>query len=77
LLKVKPKTGRFHQIRAQLSNIGLPIVGDQKYGSDATYKSLSICLHAWKLTFETADTKERITYEAPLPVDDFWVFDAV
>ncbi|MFK7750319.1 MAG: RluA family pseudouridine synthase [Kordia sp.] len=77
LLKVKPKTGRFHQIRAQLSNIGLPIVGDQKYGSDATYKSLSICLHAWKLTFEAPDSKERITYEAPLPVDDFWVFDVV
>jgi 23S rRNA pseudouridine1911/1915/1917 synthase len=33
LLKIKPKTGKFHQIRAQLSNIGCPIIGDEKYGS--------------------------------------------
>ena len=34
LLEIKPKTGRFHQIRAQLSHIGLPIIGDKKYGSN-------------------------------------------
>jgi 23S rRNA pseudouridine1911/1915/1917 synthase len=33
LLKVKLQTGRYHQIRCQLSNIGCPIVGDGKYGS--------------------------------------------
>ncbi|WP_420572864.1 RluA family pseudouridine synthase [Kordia sp.] len=77
LLAVKPKTGRFHQIRAQLANIGLPIVGDEKYGSDKKYKSLSICLHAWKLSFEASDSKELITYEAPLPNHDFWKFDSI
>ncbi|EDP96479.1 RluA family pseudouridine synthase [Kordia algicida OT-1] len=75
LLAVKPKTGRFHQIRAQLANIGLPIVGDSKYGSDVSYKSLSICLHAWKLTFEDVETKEQKTFEASLPNHDFWKFD--
>jgi 23S rRNA pseudouridine1911/1915/1917 synthase len=33
LLKVKLQTGRYHQIRCQLSHIGCPIVGDGKYGS--------------------------------------------
>lgn len=33
ILKIKLLTGRFHQIRAQLSNIGYPIIGDSKYGA--------------------------------------------
>ena len=77
LLKVKPKTGRFHQIRAQLSNIGLPIIGDEKYGSDQTYLPLSICLHAWKLTYQVTGANEFKTYEAPLPKNDFWKFKSI
>lgn len=41
LLKIKLKTGRHHQIRVQLSNIGCPIVGDQKYGSEESLKLTS------------------------------------
>ncbi|MBC8753806.1 RluA family pseudouridine synthase [Kordia sp. YSTF-M3] len=74
LIEVKPKTGRFHQIRAQLANIGLPIIGDEKYGSDQKYVPLSICLHAWKLTFEVPGSKELKTFEASLPNHDFWRF---
>jgi len=77
LLEVKPKTGRFHQIRAQLSTIGLPIIGDKKYGSDQKYLPLSICLHAWKLTYEVAGYKESKTFEAPLPKNDFWTFKSI
>jgi 23S rRNA pseudouridine1911/1915/1917 synthase len=77
LLEVKPKTGRFHQIRAQLSTIGLPIIGDKKYGSDQKYLPLSICLHAWKLTYEVAGSKESKTFEAPLPKNDFWAFKSI
>lgn len=33
LLEIKPKTGRFHQIRAQLAHISCPIIGDEKYGN--------------------------------------------
>ena len=72
LLEVKPQTGRFHQIRAQLANIGLPIVGDEKYGSDQKYFPLSICLHAWKLTYQNSDSKEFKTFEAPMPKNAFW-----
>ena len=77
LLEIKPKTGRFHQIRAQLANIGLPIIGDEKYGSDQEYLPLSICLHAWKLAYEVSGSKESQTFEAPLPNDDFWTFKSI
>ena len=40
LLAVQLETGRFHQIRAQLSHAGLPILGDEKYGSEES-KELS------------------------------------
>lgn len=77
LLEIKPKTGRFHQIRAQLANIGLPIIGDEKYGSDQEYLPLSICLHAWKLAYEVSGSKKSQTFEAPLPNDDFWTFKSI
>ncbi|WP_033959729.1 RluA family pseudouridine synthase [Psychroserpens jangbogonensis] len=72
LLEIKPKTGRFHQIRAQLANIGLPIIGDEKYGSVQEYYPLSICLHAWRLTYQVSGSKEFKTFEAPLPKNAFW-----
>lgn len=77
LLEVKPKTGRFHQIRTQLAHIGLPILGDEKYGSDQEYFPLSICLHAWKLTYKVSGSNELNTFEAALPQNDFWAFDAI
>jgi 23S rRNA pseudouridine1911/1915/1917 synthase len=77
LLEIKPKTGRFHQIRAQLANIELPIIGDEKYGSDQKYLPLSICLHAWRITYKNANSKESQTFEAPLPNDDFWIFKSI
>ena len=40
LLAVQTETGRFHQIRAQLSHAGFPILGDEKYGSEES-KELS------------------------------------
>ncbi|MBO4908284.1 MAG: RNA pseudouridine synthase [Lachnospiraceae bacterium] len=51
LLNVKIGTGRFHQIRAQLSHLGFPILGDLKYGSDeskeksaqAGVKTVALC----------------------------------
>lgn len=67
LLKIVLKTGRHHQIRAQLSHIGHPIVGDFKYGSSIKLADQKIALTATSLTFETATTKEikTITLEIP------------
>jgi len=67
LLKVVLKTGRHHQIRAQLSHIGHPIVGDSKYGSSVRLPDQKIALTETSLEFTTATTEERkiITLDIP------------
>ena len=53
-LELKPITGRKHQLRKQLYNIGNPIVGDDKYyfsGSSKKLKIKNIMLHAYKIKF--------------------------
>ncbi|MEM6698174.1 MAG: RluA family pseudouridine synthase [Bacteroidota bacterium] len=72
LLEVKPKTGKFHQIRVQLSNIGCPILGDEKYGAQQTYFNRAIALHAQQLSFNDPSTNERITLIADFPKNNVW-----
>ena len=72
LLEVYPLTGRTHQIRAQLSSMGCPIVGDHKYGYPRGSLRRSICLHAKRLSFVHPIRKEPIELSAKLPKDGFW-----
>lgn len=72
LLEIKPKTGRPHQIRAQLGSIHTPIKGDLKYGFSSPNADKSINLHARKLYFQHPVKKEPIEITAPLPETDFW-----
>ena len=72
LLEVKPITGKYHQIRVQLSNIGCPILGDEKYGATKNVSPNSIALHAWKLSFTNPTTETPIILEAPLQKNDWW-----
>jgi 23S rRNA pseudouridine1911/1915/1917 synthase len=60
LLEIILKTGRFHQIRAQLANVGHPIVGDVKYGSEIKYKRGEIRLCANYLKFRKAVGEEEV-----------------
>lgn len=53
-------TGKYHQIRAQLSSAGAPILGDVLYGSDVEYAPNSIALHAYALEFTHPQTKQEM-----------------
>ncbi len=72
LLEVNLETGRHHQIRSQLSNIGCPIKGDLKYGFNRSNKDASIHLHARDIEFIHPVKKEQIAISAPLPKDAIW-----
>jgi len=72
LLEVSLDTGRHHQIRVQLSNIGCIIKGDVKYGAKRSNTDGSIHLHARQLTFNHPTTKEEITIAAPVTNDSLW-----
>lgn len=70
LLEIDLETGRHHQIRAQLSKIGVPIKGDLKYGSPRSNPDGGIHLHARRLQFVHPVTKENLEFTAPLPFGD-------
>ncbi|MDN3504417.1 MAG: RNA pseudouridine synthase [Rhabdochlamydiaceae bacterium] len=63
VLKVELITGRYHQIRAQLSYIGHPIVGDQKYG--AKFKQANIHLRHSILEFIHPVTQKLLRLQLP------------
>lgn len=76
LLACVPHTGRMNQLRVHLSHIGLPMLGDDKYGNDmvkAAGKNVveqgraPLYLHAWKLRLEHPQTHETMHFEARLP----------
>jgi 23S rRNA pseudouridine1911/1915/1917 synthase len=71
-LEIKPQTGRHHQIRVQLANIGCIVKGDLKYGAKRSNKDASIHLLAQKLEFVHPVTKEAISITAPAPKDSIW-----
>jgi 23S rRNA pseudouridine1911/1915/1917 synthase len=72
LLEIELETGRHHQIRCQLANMGCIIKGDVKYGAKRANKDASISLHARFFKFNHPTTKEEITITAPLPDDALW-----
>ncbi|HPS46185.1 MAG TPA: RNA pseudouridine synthase, partial [Bacteroidales bacterium] len=74
LLEIQLFTGRHHQIRAQLAEIGCPIKGDLKYGFPRSNQDASIHLHARKVEFVHPVSKEKISVIAPLPKDAIWSY---
>lgn len=72
LLEVHLMTGRHHQIRCQLANMGCPIKGDLKYGAQRSNPDGSICLLSHHVEFVHPVSKELISKESPLPEDKLW-----
>ena len=72
LLQIKPITGRYHQIRVQLSSINCPIIGDELYGSEKPYLEQSVCLHAWQLKFKEPQSDDVICVTAQIPESAPW-----
>ena len=71
-LEIELATGRHHQIRVQLSNIGCIIKGDLKYGAKRSNKDGSIHLHARRLTFIHPVKNEAVVILANPPKDALW-----
>jgi 23S rRNA pseudouridine1911/1915/1917 synthase len=68
LVELELETGRRHQIRVQLADVGCPIVGDEKYGAK-TNPAHRLGLHATGLRFTHPATQEEMSFESPLPKD--------
>lgn len=68
LLEINIETGRTHQIRVHLSNIGYPIIGDEVYSNGKNEWGIKgQCLHAWKIGFCHPTTQKQINIEAEIP----------
>ncbi len=64
LLEIELHTGRYHQIRAQLSHAGYPIVGDTKYGARLPSKTGGIALHHSRLIAPHPISQELMRWES-------------
>ncbi len=74
LLKVRPKTGRTHQIRVHLKYLGFPVVGDKVYGGRKNIRFDKeivgrLFLHAKSIEFRHPSSKKWVKYAAELPKD--------
>lgn len=67
LVEIMLDTGRHHQIRVQLANLGFPIVGDFRYGSREQFPLRSIALHSSSLKILHPVQKHEMLFSAPLP----------
>ncbi|MDQ6765782.1 MAG: RNA pseudouridine synthase, partial [Verrucomicrobiota bacterium] len=68
LVALELETGRRHQIRVQLADVGCPIIGDEKYGARSN-PAHRLGLHACGLRFLHPTTNEEMNFESPLPKD--------
>ena len=68
LLELKIDTGRTHQIRVHLSEIGYPVVGDEVYSNGKNkFGVKGQCLHAKRIEFVHPTTNKKMVLEAELP----------
>ncbi len=71
LIKINLRTGRFHQIRAQLAALGMPIAGDSKYGSSKA-QIRNLALISYQLEFIHPTKREKMSFRAQVPAEYPW-----
>ena len=74
LMECRIETGRTHQIRVHMAQLGCPVVGDGVYGKPSLDRRLDPAparqmLHAWRLSLRHPATGETLRLEAPVPED--------
>lgn len=70
LIEARPKTGRLHQIRIHMADLGCPVLGEDTYARGVALPRVPrLCLHAASLSFLHPETQRRITVHAPWPAD--------
>lgn len=67
LLELRPRTGRHHQLRLQLADMGHPVVGDMKYGASEPLADRTIALHAGRLAVKHPTQEQMVHLSAPPP----------
>jgi len=72
LLEIDLETGRHHQIRCQLAQIGCPVKGDLKYGAERSNPDGGISLHARSIEFLHPVSRETIQLLAEPPAENLW-----
>ncbi len=76
LVQVKLDTGRHHQIRVQMANMGCPIWGDAKYNTasmqDRRFRQMALC--AYRLEFVHPKTREKMEFEIEPNGEGFEIF---
>lgn len=74
LLELRPETGRAHQLRVAAASLGLPLLGDLKYGAARPLPDRSIALHARELELPHPTRPERVRLVCAPPQLEVWRF---
>ena len=69
LLRLRPETGRTHQLRVHMASIGCPLAGDWLYGEEDPDLIPRPALHAYALDLDHPVTGEHLSLTAPIPAD--------
>ena len=69
LLRLRPETGRTHQLRVHMAYLGHPLAGDWLYGTEDKNLIARPALHSYELWFTQPITGQELHFTAPIPQD--------